>query len=122
MARRAPPYAVRFLSTALALLVFSAFAGANFLLGLLAARSNGTASSQNPFAKLLTPGAEAFPTLSPAHRESIMTGCTDEEWQKLFGNNEEEENDGLPADLVVISATDFQHNPAARRATFLPLR
>jgi hypothetical protein len=51
-----------------------------------------------------------------------MTGCTDEEWQKLFGNNEEEENDGLPADLVVISATDFQHNPAARRATFLPLR
>ncbi|MSR39054.1 MAG: hypothetical protein EXS02_09495 [Planctomycetes bacterium] len=59
MARRAPPYAVRFLSTALALLVFSAFAGANFLLGLLAARSNGTASSQNPFAKLLTPGARS---------------------------------------------------------------
>lgn len=51
-----------------------------------------------------------------------MTGSTDEEWQKLFGNNEEEENDGLPAGLVVISATDFQHNAAVRRATFLPLR
>ncbi|MEI6128845.1 MAG: hypothetical protein WCR59_02150 [Planctomycetota bacterium] len=51
MARRVPPYAVRFLSTALALLVFSAFAGANFLLGLLAARSNGTAILTKPIRK-----------------------------------------------------------------------
>ncbi|GDY02188.1 hypothetical protein LBMAG49_15170 [Planctomycetota bacterium] len=83
-----------------------------------AARHPHKTHSQNYY----PPAPEAFPTLSPAHRESIMTGSTDEEWQKLFGNNEEEENDGLPAGLVVISATDFQHNAAVRRATFLPLR
>ena len=39
---------------------------------------------------------EAFPTLSPAHREFIMTGCTDEEWQKMFGGNDEEEEEARP--------------------------
>ena len=34
---------------------------------------------------------EAFPTLSPSHREFIMTGCTSEEWQKMFGDSEDRE-------------------------------
>jgi hypothetical protein len=34
---------------------------------------------------------EAFPNLSPALREFIMTGCPNEEWQELFGENESEE-------------------------------
>lgn len=36
---------------------------------------------------------EAFPTLSPAHREFIMTGCTDEAWQKMFGGIDEEDEE-----------------------------
>ena len=39
---------------------------------------------------------EAFPNLSPALREFIMTGCTDEEWQKIFGGNDEEEEEARP--------------------------
>ena len=34
---------------------------------------------------------EAFPNLSQALREFIMTGCPNEEWQELFGQNESEE-------------------------------
>lgn len=29
---------------------------------------------------------EAMPDLSPAEREFIMTGTTDEEWKEAFGN------------------------------------
>lgn len=33
----------------------------------------------------------AFPNLSPADREYIKSGITDEEWQSMFGESEEEE-------------------------------
>jgi hypothetical protein len=32
----------------------------------------------------------------PEHREFIMTGCTSEEWQKMFGDNDEEEEEVRP--------------------------
>jgi len=34
----------------------------------------------------------AFPTLTPAEREFIKTGITDEQWQELFGADDSEEN------------------------------
>lgn len=32
----------------------------------------------------------AMPNLTPAQREFIKTGITDEEWKEMFGGNEEE--------------------------------
>jgi hypothetical protein len=41
----------------------------------------------------------AFPNLSPDKREFLKTGITDEEWQALFGNDEDvEEMDRLDAE------------------------
>lgn len=34
---------------------------------------------------------KAFPMLSPAEREFIMTGITPEEWSNAFGNTEEDD-------------------------------
>ena len=33
----------------------------------------------------------AFPGLNPGEREFIKSGITNEEWQELFGNGDEEE-------------------------------
>ena len=33
----------------------------------------------------------AFPGLSPSEREFIKSGITNEEWQALFGNDDDEE-------------------------------
>lgn len=40
---------------------------------------------------------EAFPQLSPAEREFLMTGITDEEWDQLFPPEDEEGDDDAPA-------------------------
>jgi len=41
----------------------------------------------------------AFPGLSPSEREFIKSGITNEEWQALFGNDEDvEEMDRLDAE------------------------
>lgn len=34
---------------------------------------------------------DAFPNLTPAEREFILTGITPEEWDDVFGNDDDEE-------------------------------
>jgi hypothetical protein len=39
---------------------------------------------------------DAFPQLSASAREFILTGMTDEEWDELFGDEPEDEDDEIP--------------------------
>ena len=39
---------------------------------------------------------DAFPQLSASDREFILTGMTDEEWDELFGDESEDEDDEIP--------------------------
>ncbi len=39
---------------------------------------------------------DAFPQLSASAREFILSGMTDEEWDELFGDEPEDEDDEIP--------------------------
>jgi len=38
---------------------------------------------------------KAFPNLTPAQREFIMTGCTEAEWDSMFAGHIEEDQIGI---------------------------